>query len=266
MLDTITHRWLRIPYTLKVRYVRRARKSRTTLLFIHGLGNTGDAWDNIIAKMPADVSIIAIDLLGFGDSPSPTWALYDAKTQARAVYATLLRSRVTTPVIIIGHSLGSLVAIEMAKRYPKRIERLILCSPPLYDSKRQRLPRSDDLLKQLYRAAEQNPQRFLHIAAFAMKYKLINRTFNVTDSNIDSYMATLSAMIINQTSLQDAHELQLPTTIIRGTFDPFVVTKNLTKLATDKPNITVKAIVAGHEVKGLFVRPVVKTILDQIQK
>lgn len=265
MLDRIVHRWLRIPYTLKVRSIRRPRRPRATLLFLHGLGNTGAAWDDVIAKMPSDVRIITIDLLGFGKSPSPSWAVYDAKTQARAVLTTLIKLRIMTPVIVIGHSMGSLVAIEVARRYPLLVSQLILCSPPLYNSETQRLPSTDDLLRQLYKTALHNPETFLQLSAFAMKYELVNKSFNVTTDNITSYMAALSAMIINQTSLQDARKLTVPTTIIRGTLDPFVVAKNVNSLSKDNPNVTVKAIVAGHEVKGLFVRSVVKVVLAQIQ-
>ena len=264
MFDTFIHRLLRMPYTLHIRHLQRPRKPRATLLFVHGLGNTGDAWHDVIARMPADVRIISIDLLGFGESPNPSWALYDARTQAKSVLATLLKLRIAGPLIVVGHSLGSLVAIEITKRYPIFISQLILCSPPLYDDSKGRLPRSDDLLRQLYAVAEQNPARFVKLAAVAMKYELINKTFNVTDENVGSYMAALSAMVINQTSLNDAMALNVPTTIIHGTLDPFVVAKNLKKLRVANKNITIKQIIAGHEVKGLFARSVSKTILDRL--
>ena len=65
-------------------------------------------------------------MLGFGQSPRPQWAVYDAKTQARSVIATLLKLRFSTPLTIVGHSLGALVAIEMALRYPLLVKKLFL--------------------------------------------------------------------------------------------------------------------------------------------
>ncbi|MDB5176407.1 MAG: lipase 1-like protein [Candidatus Saccharibacteria bacterium] len=265
MLDTFTHRWLKIPYTLNVRHNQRPKKAKQTVLFIHGIGNSGDAWNEVIAKLPNDIRIITIDLLGFGESPSPKWAIYSAKTQTRSVLATLIKLRLTTPIIVVGHSLGSLVAIEMAIKYPIIINRLILCSPPLYDDRVSRLPRSDNLRKQLYRAAMQHPDQFLRMAAFGTKYKLINSSFNVTAENIDSYVATLNTMIINQTSLDDAYKLKVPTTIIKGTLDPFVIAKNLRSLAKSNENIKVKTIIAGHEVRGRYIRPLVATIKEQVR-
>lgn len=263
MLDTLTHRLLRIPYSLHVRSIRKPKKPVATVLFIHGIGNTGAAWDSVIAKLPKNVRIVSIDLLGFGESPNPSWAMYNAKTQARSVLATYLKLRIMTPVIIVGHSLGSLVAIEMAKRYPLLIKSMILCSPPLYESvdatKASRL-KTEKILRQLFKAAQNRPEDFLRLSAIAMKFKLINKSFNVTSDNVSTYMATLESMIINQTSLDDARKVAIPTTIIRGTLDPFVVASNLKKLAKENKNIKLNTIIAGHEVKGRFIKPVISVI------
>ncbi len=267
MFDQLTHRWLRLPYSLHIRYIKRPHKPKATILFIHGIGNTGAAWDDVIEKLPRDIRIISIDLLGFGDSPAPKWALYNAKTQARAVLATYLKLRILTPVIVVGHSLGSLVAIEMAKRYPLLVKSLVLCSPPLYDVTKEsktKLISSDTILRQLYQAVEKRPDDFVKLSAIAMKYNLINKSFNVTKQNVTYYMAALSSMIINQTSLDDAEKLKVPTTIIRGTLDPFVVTKNLKELEKVNERVSLVSVIAGHEVKGRFVKPVVKVINEQI--
>lgn len=268
MFDVITHRWLRIPYTLTVRYIQRPRHHpRATIVFIHGIGNTGDAWREVIAKMPKDIRIIAIDLLGFGDSAKPDWATYSAKTQARSVVATYLSLGLASPAIIVGHSLGSLVAIEIAKRYPLLVRSLVLCSPPLYKlppGKSRFSLRTEDLLRQLYNTAYNRPDEFVRLSAIAMKYNLINRSFNVTSSNVTSYMATLRAAIINQTSFTDAHKLSVPTTILYGTLDPVVIGKNLKQLADDTPNIALTTIIASHEVRGRYVGAVVKAITKQL--
>lgn len=266
MFDTLLHRWLKVPFALNVRHHQRPKKPRATILFIHGIGNTGDAWSEVIARLPADVRVISIDLLGFGDSPRPNWAIYSAKTQARSVLATLFKLRLTSPVVVVGHSLGALVAVEMAKRYPLLVRSMILCSPPFYqvDDTRTLLPRSDKILRRLYASVRNYPEQFIKLSAFAMRYNLINPSFNVTEDNIDSYVAALEAMIINQTSLGDVKKLHMPITILKGTLDPFVVGKNLRQIAKNKPNVTLKTIVATHEVKGLFVPGVVRAIEETI--
>lgn len=269
MLDNLTHRWLKIPYTLHTHTAHATKKPVATVLFIHGIGSTGSAWDEVIHRLPNNVRVVSIDLLGFGKSPNPKWARYNAKTQARSVLATYFKLRLMTPVIVVGHSLGSLVAIEMAKRYPLLIKSMILCSPPLYEvsatGKAINL-KTDVLLRQLYKTAQNRPEEFLKLSAVAMKFELVNKSFNVTADNVDSYMAALESMIINQTSLDDARNIKVPTTIIRGTLDPFVVASNLKKLAKNNNKIQLKTIIAGHEVKGRYIRPVVAVINDHIRQ
>ncbi len=263
MQDRLIHRWLHVPYALHTRVINAKVKPIATVLFIHGMGNSGRAWNKVIDKLPKDIRVVTIDLLGFGQSPRPAWAVYSAKTQARSVLATLLRLRLQGPVIIVGHSLGSLVAVEVAKRYPVLIRSLILCSPPfyqLYEEEKKFLPRSDEVLKTIYQMVTTYPEQFLQVAAIAMRYKLINAIFNVTKENIDSYMGALEAAIINQTSLEDAKRLRLPITILRGTLDPIVVVRNLKELIRERSNITLVQVAAAHEVKGLFVPAVVKAI------
>jgi len=266
MFDRFLHKWLRVPYPLHVRHNQRPKKARGTVLFIHGIGNTGEAWSAVTEQLPDDIRIITIDLLGFGGSQSPAWAVYDAKTQARSVLATLLKLRLTGPIIVVGHSLGALVAVEVAKRYPLLVKSLILCSPPFYQSDEVKtlLPNTDKLLRQLYSSVRAHPDQFVRLSSFAMKYNLINKSFSVTLDNIDTYMAALESMIINQTSLHDAQKLKVPIRIIKGTLDPFVVGKNLKRVARANDNIELKTILAGHEIRGLFIPAVVKAIEETL--
>lgn len=262
MLDKFTHKFLRIPYTLHVRHNQRPRKARATVVFIHGIGNSGDAWAEVIDRMADDVHVITIDLLGFGGSKRPRWSMYDANIQAKSVALTLLRLRIKKPLIIVGHSLGSLVAIEVAKRYKSLVQDLILCSPPLYDiyAIERGSGSLDHTLHRTYHTALKYPDQLLKLTTFATKYKLVNRSFNVTEDNIDTFIAALHGAIINQSALMDIKDIKPNTYIIRGRFDPFIVHKNLRTLADANPHIHLSTINAGHEVRGKFVDKVLKTL------
>lgn len=263
MFDQLIHRWLHVPYILHTRIIATTSKPIATVLFIHGIGNSGEVWDGVIKKLPKNICVVTIDLLGFGRSPRPSWVVYSAKTQARSVLATYFRLRLHGPLIIVGHSLGSLVAVEIARRYPLLVRSLILCSPPFYqlrENEKRLLPRSDKILKIIYTTAKKRPEQFLQVASIAMRYKLINAVFNVTKENIDSYMGALEAAIINQTSLADAKKLRVPICILHGTLDPVVVTRNLKELTRERSNVTLVHVAASHEIKGRFVQATVKAV------
>ena len=261
VFDQVIHRYLRVPYRLHMSVVKKGRRPRQTILFIHGIGNSGLAWSEVIRQLPDDTRAITVDLLGFGQSRRPSWVAYDVATQARAVLRTCLRYGVTGDMVIVGHSMGALVAIEFARRYPLLARSLILCSPPLYRQEHRRLlPNSEAALRRLYRAAHQSPEQFVKLSSLAMKYDLINASFNVTDENVDSYMNALEAAIINQSSLQDIRKLTLPIHIIRGSLDPVLVSRPIKQLAKDQPNVTVSTVAAGHEVRGRFIPKVIEAI------
>lgn len=269
MIDTILHRWLRVPYPLHVRINREVTHPRATILFIHGIGHSGAVWDEIVDALPKDLRCITIDLLGFGNSPQPIWALYSAKTQAHSVIATMLRLRLTGPVIIVGHSLGALVAVEVARRYPLLAQSLILCSPPFYQlesSIKSLLPNTEKLLWNIYQVTKKYPSRLVAISRVAKKYNLVNRTFNLSEDNVNTYMNALEATVVNQTSINDALRLKKRTTIIYGTLDPVVVSRNLRMLAQASSYIDLVTILAGHELRGRFIPTLVKTIEDHIAK
>lgn len=269
MWDRIIHKWLRVPYTLHVSVDRKVKRPRATVVFIHGIGHSGGVWREIIERLPGDIRCISIDLLGFGRSPKPQWAIYSVRLQARMFIATFLRRGINGPVILVGHSLGGLVAVEIAKKYPLLVRSLVLCSPPFYRQDpvaRKLLPHTDAILKDIYRAIQNNPEQFLKISALAVRYGLVNKSYSVTEDDVHSYMGALEASIINQTSLQDAIKIKKPIQIIYGALDAVVIGKNLKYLVKHNSNATLTTIIAGHELARLYVPAVVKAISTAVSK
>ena len=266
-LDTLLHRWLRVPYVLHVRHNRRPKRPQATAVFIHGIGNSGESWRKVIARLDPRIRVVTVDLLGFGDSPQPAWSAYDAKRQAQAVHATLLKLRLGQPLFLVGHSLGALVAVEVARRYPRKVQSLILCSPPFYDTDLQKtlLPKNDALLRQLFSTIAKRPKQLAKLTTLATKYKLVNEGFNVTDDNIETFTEVLRSAIINQSAYRDIRSLSQPVRIIRGRLDPFVVPKNLKELAKEYSHISLKSVSAAHEIKGVFVDAVVDVIETEVK-
>ena len=212
---------------------------RATLLLIHGLGASWKTWEPVVPKLPRDVRIIAIDLLGFGASPKPNWSTLDAKIQADSIVTTLLRRGYFGPLIVAGHSLGSLVAVELARRYPLTVRSLVLCSPPFYRPQADtKLFHADKRLRRLYRILEDNPSSASKMLQFADKYNLWPDTGFAIDGEAGalSFLTALDAAIVNQTSLEDAAKLKQPTTILYGRLDPFVIESNIKALVAANPH------------------------------
>lgn len=268
-LDQIVHRWLRIPYVLHVRNDNRVRRPKVTLVFLHGLGGSSEMWTSVTGKLKIEgVRTVTVDLVGFGRSPKPKWATYSTAFQAKSLRLTLARLFVTGKVVIVGHSLGSLVAIEAAKRYPFLARALVLCSPPLYVAPDDKaLIRPERVLRKLFAAMESNTEQFVALSTFATKYKLVvNKSFNVTHKNVDIFLNALHAAISNQTAIDDIVKIRIPIEIVHGLLDPLVIAPNLYAVAKRNKKIHINEIPAGHEVRGIYEAPLVNIIQKTIDK
>jgi len=269
MFDELTHRYLRVPYILNGRDLRTAKKPIATVVLLHGLNSSMVMWDTLVPKLPKHVRVIGIDLLGFGDSPRPLWPYYHVRIQARSVAATLFLMKIRGPVIVVGHSLGSLVAIDFARRYPLMTRRLILVSPPLYDIDREPVggitysPRK--MLRNVHAAMSAYPDAVTKLMGLAAQYKLVNRGFDVSNVQLPMFLDTLETAIINQTSMRDLTRLKQPVMILTGKLDPLVSESTIKRLSKETSDITHKSVIASHEIIGLMELATVKAIKTAVE-
>lgn len=263
---------LDIPLKLHVHRDRRVSNPRATIVLLHGIGNTGAYWQTLEDCMPEDVRIISIDLLGFGNSPKPKNATYNVRVQARSVAMTLLTMR-TGRIYIVGHSMGSLIAIELAKRYPLLVRGLLLCSPPIYRTRSERQKtflNIEAILTDLYAKfgndALAKPERYIALAKVASAAKIAPSTFYVTHETLKPYISALNASIIDQSSYQDIKHITVPIHIIYGKFDPFIVTKNLKTLAQVNSRIQLHSVFSGHEASRAYKKPIISSLHKLLSK
>ena len=92
------------------------------LVLLHGQPGLGTDWDPVIASLPAWVSAIALDRPGHGSSPLPGGGL---EHNAAAVLDAL-DARDIDRAVLVGHSYGGGVALQVAASAPERVEALVL--------------------------------------------------------------------------------------------------------------------------------------------
>ncbi len=95
------------------------------MLLIHGLGEAAsEDWAPVVPALAAKHRVHLIDLPGFGRSARGN-QLYSPDRLARAV-ARAIRARRLAPLVVVAHSLGGGVGIELAAGFPELVERLVL--------------------------------------------------------------------------------------------------------------------------------------------
>jgi len=99
------------------------------VLLIHGISSAASVWNPIIPALAAEFTPIAIDQRGHGASDKPeSGYLYDDYIgDLDGVLATLGLER----PLIMGHSLGGIVTLWWAAKYPDRAAALVIEDSPL---------------------------------------------------------------------------------------------------------------------------------------
>jgi pimeloyl-ACP methyl ester carboxylesterase len=96
------------------------------LVLLHGLGGAASNWVELAPELARENRVIAVDLPGHGGS-SPLPALPNLEPFADRVGLVLQREGVH-PVVVVGHSLGCVVALRLAMRSPDLVRGLVLIS------------------------------------------------------------------------------------------------------------------------------------------
>jgi pimeloyl-ACP methyl ester carboxylesterase len=117
----------------------------TPVLLIHGFGASVGHWRKNLPVLAASCRCYAIDLIGFGGSAKPTPGAeieYTFETWGELV-ADFCREIIGSPTILVGNSIGCIVALQAAVTHPELVKSVALlnCSLRLlHDRKRATMP------------------------------------------------------------------------------------------------------------------------------
>ncbi len=251
------HKALKLPYELHyTKHGDWSDESQPVIVLVHGIGVNHRIWDDVIAQL-APAPILAVDLLGFGESRKPDWSQYSLTDHAKALQKTIRRKAPNRKIILCGHSLGSLVAIEYEKLFPRDVVAIVLCSPPIYNSDDiKKRPLKEAIVKaagkRFLTALQSSPQ----LVNAVNQYSLTQPNFYINPTEGETpYIRTAKNSILLQTSLIDAIGLpDIPFVVIYGTLDAVMVPKNfkqIKRLRANK-NTAIYTVVAGHEIRKRY--------------
>lgn len=266
MFDRTLHQWLHLPYRLKAPF-KRLHGRKETVILLHGLGSSAANWREVSPLIDKSKNVICLDLLGFGSSPKPTWAKYSVSEQVGAIRRTLRSYGIYGHITIVGHSLGALIAVEYAKRYPNQVSSLVLCSMPLYTNEAMLAQEADlkpslrsNAYLRLYQLMRQRQDITIEATRLLAKYFKLATSVKVTPETWLAFERSLASSIERQTTILDAERLKTPMTLLYGTYDVIIIKKYLRELATKNPHAKLKRINAGHEINKSYAWAIANSI------
>ncbi|MEQ8697047.1 MAG: alpha/beta hydrolase [Bauldia litoralis] len=102
---------------------KKAGQGDRTVLFLHGIGGNQQSFDTQLAALPDGWRGLAWDMPGYGGSdPLPAMTFESLAASAIA----LLDDADAGTAVILGHSMGGMIAQEIAMRHPDRVAGLVL--------------------------------------------------------------------------------------------------------------------------------------------
>jgi len=131
-------RSVKLPSGLKVALLdlgllapRKGAPRAVPLILLHGIGADKGEWALTAPLLARRRRVVAVDLLGHGgtDKPSGPGVDYRIRLLADVVVEALERLEgLERPVDLLGHSVGGAVALDVVRRFPRLVRRLVLVS------------------------------------------------------------------------------------------------------------------------------------------
>lgn len=97
------------------------------IILVHGINSNVTFWQENVFALAKTHRVIAVDLIGFGDTDKPQ-INYNVAMLAQFLY-DFLQSLQLKRYYLIGHSLGSAVSLQFVILFPGLVEKLVLISP-----------------------------------------------------------------------------------------------------------------------------------------
>ena len=95
-----------------------------TLVLHHGLASSQHIWDLMVPSLAKRFRVVTYDARGHGESSKPSTG-YDFARITDDARAVMRATRARRP-IVVGHSWGAMVALELAARHPRSLRGFVL--------------------------------------------------------------------------------------------------------------------------------------------
>lgn len=116
-----------LPTGITMAYRRNGKAGARPVVLVHGVTGTSVGFSQIAAVLAGelDADIVAVDLRGHGQSSKPDGTPYWTRQHTDDL-AALIKALGLGAVHVVGHSLGSLIAQDIAARYPDCVDSVTL--------------------------------------------------------------------------------------------------------------------------------------------
>ena len=213
------------------------------VVLLHGIASSSVTFEYVVPLVVPRHRAISIDLLGFGASPAPADSGYTLEEHVAALHRTVRRLGLRR-FVLVGHSMGALIATRYAATYRRRVTRLVIVSPPVYLAPTEMGTPFDRAAMggyfRVYEFLRANKEFTIRAAAGLARLSPIKNLLDVSETNWRAFVLSLEKSIESQTTVSDLVQVAAPIHLVYGTLDPLLhpaglrIVENLRGVTTHK--------------------------------
>ena len=123
------------PENINLNYKTVQYRADENILLLHGLAGSMNYWDRGISAAGNTHNLYMPDLLGFGDSPK-TKSEYTIDEHLIGIEKLMVKEKLNNGrTLVIGHSMGALLALALVSRHPDWYGGITLISLPVFSNR-----------------------------------------------------------------------------------------------------------------------------------
>jgi pimeloyl-ACP methyl ester carboxylesterase len=241
-----------------------AQPNGKAIVLLHGKNFCGATWEGVIPTLSeAGYRVIVPDQIGFCKSSKPQGYQFSLHQLAANTHA-LLRQLKVEKAIVIGHSMGGMLAMRYALMYPQETGGLVLVNPiGLEDWKAKGVPLAtvDELYASEQRTNFEGIKKYQQGTYYAGQWKpeydrwvaMLAGMYQGEGGKLVAWnQAQTSDMILSQPVVYELEQIAAPTLLLIGEKDTTAIGKNRAppELAKALGNYPVLAREAHARIKG----------------
>ena len=234
------------------------------VVLMHGIASSSITFRELVPRLVDSHRVIALDILGFGESVAPDDATFTIEEHAAALHATIRSLRLSAPFVLVGHSLGSLIASRYSADHPELVAKLVLVSPPIYLPQKswgtQRDKAAMGAYLKAYEYLRANKTFTMRAAEALDRLSPIRNVLQVSEANWNAFSLSLQNAIESQTTVADIARVRVPVEIVYGTLDPFLMPGGI-QIVAQMRHVTVHKVDANdHLLRKRLAKAVAKVV------